>query len=622
MRARQLTAAAAALLLATSTLAACTGDRAPAPAPAPVPAPPTITTGDVRPYDRDTVRDGGTLRWAVDAVPATLNVYQPAATADSALLAHALYPSLFRPDEHGRPVADPDYLVAAESTPPGRRPQVITYRLNPKAVWSDGTPFSAADFTAQRAALSGPDTAYTSTRPAGYGLIDSIEQGADPAEVKVVLRQPYADWRALFSPLYPAARTATATAFNQPLTGTGQVTAGPYAVAGYDPEGGRVTLGRNPLWWGDPAKADRIDFLAAPPEQRLDGLDQDRLDIAPLTAAVDRAGVLSGASPDASPSASPTVSGTATPTPAAAPPAAVPEAAVRELRRAEALPGVTVHRAAAPSLTQLTLNAAHEPLTDPAVRAALGLAVDRRRIADAALTPLGLVAAPLGSHLLTADQDGYRDNGPAAAPADVSRLLDEAGWRRPTDDGTRTKDGKDLALTLLIPAGSATALRTADALTADLAESGIAVRPVTAPAETFVQDHLATGDYELAVFSWPAGSNPATEQRPVYAKPRPDPDGVLEAGTNFARAGTEEIDRLFDRAAAELDLDARLALLQEADTRIWQLGHSVPLYQRPDLVGVRSGVVGAGAWGFGWPRFQDIGWAGGEQSPEATPSAW
>ncbi|KJS58122.1 hypothetical protein VM95_35305 [Streptomyces rubellomurinus] len=575
MPVRPLTAAAAALLLAAA-LGGCTEGPAPArtPAAAPVPADPTAGTGDVRPPDRDAVRDGGTVRWALDGVPATLNVYQGGATADSALLAQALYPALFRPDEHGRLAPDPDYLAGAESTPPGQQPQVVTYRLNPHAVWSDGTPLTAADFSAQRAALSGLDPAYRGRPAAGYDAIDSIAQGADPHEVKVTFRRPYGEWRALFGPLYPAAETATPGAFARALTGTGHLGAGPYTVARYDAE--RVEVVRNPLWWGDRPKADRIDFLAVPPERRLDALDQDRLDVAPLTAAVDRA---------------------------------EPQAAAPALERAASLPGLTLHRAAAASLTQLTVNAARGPLTDPALRRALTRAVDRRRIAEAALAPLGLPGAPLGSHLLAQDQEGYRDDSAAAGRADAADLLERAGWKRP-NGGTRTKDGKELSLTLLLPAGSATAARTAEALRANLAEAGIAVRPVAVPAETFAADHLAAGDYDLALFSWPAGPSPAAEQRAAYAKPRPNPDGALDPGGNYARSGTEEIDRLFDRAAAELDPAARLDLLQEADVRIWQLGHSVPLYQRPDLVGTRTGLAGAGAFGFTRPRFQDVGWTG------------
>ncbi|MER7704955.1 ABC transporter family substrate-binding protein [Kitasatospora sp. NPDC097605] len=571
--------AAAALLLALGATAGCFGGSAPARTggtPDPVPPAPPVVTGDVRPVDRAAVRDGGTLRWAVDAVPPTLNVFQPAATAESALLAHALYPALFRPDAHGEWTPDPDYLAAAESTPPGQLPQVVTYHLNPRALWSDGTPLSAADLIAQRAALSGLDAAYPAARPAGYAAVDSIVQGADPHEVRVTFRQPCGEWQALFGPLYPAAETATAIAFGRPLPGgTAHPTAGPFLVDGYDPVGGKATLVRNPFWWGDPAKADRIEFLAVPAERRTEELARGRLDLAPLTAAVEHAG------------------------------ADTAEA----LRRAAALPGVTLHRAAGAGLAQLTLNAARDPLTDPVLRRALARAVDRRHAADAALTPFGLPAAPLGHHLLAGDQPGYRDDADALGGADPGRMLDTAGWKRPAAGATRARGGRELALTLLVPAGSATLRRAADAVAADLGAAGAAVRVTEAPADAFLRDHLATGDFDLALFSWPAGPAPAGEQRPVYAKPRPGPDGAPVAGRNYARAGTEEIDRLFDRAAAEPDPPARRSLLQEADVRIWQLGHSVPLFQRPEALAVRAGVIGPAVRGLARPRLQDLGWS-------------
>ena len=647
MRARQSIAAAAVLLLAV-TLAGCSDD----------PPPPGPAASDVSAADRDAIRDGGTLRWAVDAVPATLNVYQPEAGPDSELLAGALLPSLFRLDDHGRPTADPDYLGSAESTPPGQSPQVVTYRLNPKAVWSDGAPLSAADFTAQRHALDGGDPAYRASRPAGYDAIDSVSQGADAHEVKVTFKQPYAQWRALFSPLYPASVTATPDAFNQPLAAGFRTSGGPFALADYDGTAGRAGLTRNPRWWGDVPKAERIDFVAVPAAGRLDALDQGRLDVAALTGTVDRAAAAplggvaspsavspsavspSAVSPSVAPSTAPrpgtptgtpstaptgTPSGTPTGTPstiptstpsgtpsaAAAPPdaaagVALAAASAQALKRAEALPGLTLRRAVAPALTELTLNATRGPLTDPAVRRALARAVDRQKIADAALTPLGLPAVPLGNHLLAVGQEGYRDDSAVLGDTPAAELLDRAGWKR-SGSGARSKDGKELSLTLLLPDGSATARRTADALAEGLAEAGITVRPLPVTADAFVSGHLATGDYDLALFSWPASAFPATDERAAYAKPGPGPDGAVRSGSNYARTGTAEIDLLFDRAAAELDPAAQWSLLQQADARIWELGHSVPLYQRPDLVAVRTGVAGAGAYGFARPRFQDLG---------------
>jgi peptide/nickel transport system substrate-binding protein len=516
---RLLTAA-----LLFGTLAACSGPASPA-----VPVP---TAADLTRADRAAVRDGGRLRWAVDEVPADLNVFRADASPATALIAHAVLPSLYRLDAHARPVADPDYLAGAEAS--GR---TVDYRLNPKAVWSDGTPVSAADFTAQWTALR-------ETHPA-YGAIESITPGADPHQVRVVFRQPYADWKALFSPLYPAKGQA--------------LTAGPFTVASMDAKAGRAVLPRDPHWWGEPAKVDELDFLAVP--DRLAALQAQQVDVAALEGTVDH--------------------------PPAAKSGDAVDSAVRTLRQAEALPGITLHRAAAPSFTQLTLNGARGPLTDPAVRRSLAALVDRGRLAKAALGPLGVAPVPLGNHLLMADQDGYQDDstvlgGPSGKPL-------------------------HLDLDLIYPDDSAIARRTADALTAELAARGVTLRARALPVAGFVSDHLAAGDWDLALFSWPATAFPAVDERPLYAKPRPGPDGSPVAGLNYAGTGSDEIDGLFERAAAEPDRARQNALLLQADQRIWELGHSVPLYQRPELVAVRTGVAGAGAYGFGWPHYQDLG---------------
>ncbi|MEY9947336.1 ABC transporter family substrate-binding protein [Kitasatospora sp. GAS1066B] len=513
--------AAAALL---SALAGC--DSAPAPVP-----PPSQSASDLTPATRTVVRQGGTLRWAVDQVPASLDVYQSDATADTALIAHALLPSLYRLDDHARPVPDPDYLVNAEQAD-----RTVTYRLNPKAVWSDGTPVTAADFTAQWTALRADHP--------GYRAIESIAQGVDQHQVKVVFRQPYAEWKSLFSPLNPAA--------GLPLS------AGPLLLQSLDAKGGKAALVRNPRWWGDAAKVDELDFLATP--DRLDALSQGRIDVAALEGAVDH--------------------------PPAAKSADALDSATQALRRARALPGITLHRAAAPAFTQLTLNGGRGQLAEPALRRAVAACVDRGKIAEAALGPLGLPAAPLGNHLLMTDQLGYRDNSASLAA---------------------TAKSMHLELSLLYPDGSATARRTADALVAQLAPYGITVHPQAAAPDSFVRDHLATGDWDLALFSWPATAFPATDEQPLYAKPRPGADGKAVIGLNYGGAGTDEIDQLFAKAEAESDAVRQTALLQQADQRIWQLGHSVPLYQRPELVAVRTGVAGAGAYGFGWPRYQDLG---------------
>lgn len=618
-------------------LAACSGS-----APRPI-------ASDVPGAARSDLREGGTLRWAVDSVPATLNVFQSGADPTSALVAGATLPTLFRLDDHARAHPDPDFLTSAESTAPSpdHPDQTVVYRLNPRAVWSDGHPLSAADFAAQWRALGGGDPSYWSNDASGYPVIRSVTRGADAHQVKVVFSRPYAQWRTLFTPLYPAAAMKSADAFNSGSRDGLALSAGPFRVGRVDRRAGRITLERNPRWWSDRARLQRIDLLAVPSGRRLDELDQDRLDVAPLDRAVD---------------AAPAGGAAGGPGPA--------------FRRAQALPGFHLRRASAAAYTQLTLNAGRGPLADPRVRQAVARAVDRQRIADLVLKPLGLPAAPLGNHLLMGDQAGYQDNSAALGHTDrrsVAHLLEAAGWQvgfpvaaatppavtpsvvepsgaesstaepaasttpsatatataAPSATGTpsstlvpaglasgvpqrlpatvRTKEGRPLVLDLLIPAGSATARRVADEVVADLGRVGIAAVPRTVDGEGFFADHVAAGDFDLALFSWPASAAAVADERALFAKPQPGPDGLPAVGLNYARTGTDEIDRLMDEAASALDPAEADRFTQQADVRIWEEAHSVPLFQRPEIVAVRDSVANVGAFGFATPRFQDIG---------------
>ena len=125
---------------------------------------------------------------------------------------------------------------------------------------------------------------------------------------------------------------------------------------------------------------------------------------------------------------------------------------------------------------------------------------------------------------------------------------------------------------------------------------------------SYFQDHIASGDYDLALYSWPGTAYPATDARPIYAKPQPAPDGSLTVEQNYTRVGTDHIDQLFDQAASELDEGAARTLVEQADARIWAAAGSIPLYQRPELVATKKTLANVGAFGFATPRFQDIGY--------------
>ncbi|HEY9437206.1 MAG TPA: ABC transporter family substrate-binding protein, partial [Streptomyces sp.] len=183
-----------------------------------------------------------------------------------------------------------------------------------------------------------------------------------------------------------------------------------------------------------------------------------------------------------------------------------------------------------------------------------------------------------------------------AAPASVKGLVG--------------KNGKALTLRFVLPSGPGSrSLRAVGDKIAGMLESvGIGTEITKVPDESYFKDHIASGDYDLALYSWPATAYPATDGRPIYAKPEPATDGSLLVEQNYTRVGTDHIDQLFDQAVSELDQNRARNLMKQADARIWAAAGSIPLYQRPQLVAVDKKLANVGAFGFATPRYQDIGY--------------
>ncbi|MEW2309897.1 ABC transporter family substrate-binding protein [Streptomyces sp. NPDC006864] len=739
---------------------------------------------DIAPAARETVADGSTANWAVDALPATFNVFQADADSATTRITGALLPTLFPMDRTGRPKLNPDYLESAKIIEREPR-QVVLYKLNQQAVWSDGREIGAPDFVAQWRALRGKDSAFWTARNAGYERIEKIERGADDLQVRVTFSKPYADWRALFSPLYPKEITGSPDAFNDGARTTLKNTAGPFVLRGVSKSKGTVTLARNPRWWGDRAKLDTLVFRAVAAKDRTEALAEGTVDIADIDAAT--ADRITLARRDRGGNGQPLNHGPGSEiTPAQAlrswalahgsdeEAAETAQAARKKNRKAvaayateqKALRDFAVRKSLEPAYTQLALNGESGPLADDRVRRAVARALDREELAQTVLGPLGLPAKPLGSHLALAGQPGYKDGSGALGEQNTKEaqaLLADAGWTRggaaepPKDtkagseaekkggkddeveaekktakddkdaksekDGKKAeedgaedsvaerekddrdsedsaasreeglyivgddnkpgapapaavnaasaghalapartaavqgtallrqagllaedgavaatdkqrggaagayapvgtaapapaaakgqlgKDGKTLTLRFVLPSGPGSqSLRSVgDKIAAMLEKIGVGTEITKVPDESYFKDHIASGAYDLALYSWPATAYPATDGRPIYAKPEPATDGSLLVEQNYTRVGTDHIDQLFDKAAAELDEKAARELMKQADARIWAAAGSIPLFQRPQLVAVDKKLANVGAFGFAAPRYQDIG---------------
>ena len=540
---------------------------------------PALTENDVNPIPRDRLPAGGTFRWPIGNLPLNFNYYQvDGLTYENERVMSALLPSTFHFDAAGTPATDPDLLESVELTATPH--QVVTYRINPNAVWSDGTPITWRDFEAQWKALNGKNPAYQIASANGYDRIASVVRGSTEREAVVTFATPYVDWQGMYGPLYPASTMSDPNVFNSGWKDHPLLTAGPFRLDRVDRTAQTITLVRNERWWGAPAKLDRIVYRVISPDAQIDALANGEVDFIDVGPNVDK------------------------------------------LQRARSIAGIDVRIAGSPNFRLIILNGQSKLLRDVEVRKAIAMGIDRETIAKALLGPLGVPAVPLGNHFFMNNQPGYVDNSHVVAynACKAAAMLDEAGWTPGSRAGTgagprvRTKDGAQLALRFVIPADRAEAVAEAELVRGMLAEISVTVTIETVPQADF-QTYVTTGNFDLTTLGFQGGPLSISDSESLFAAPVVGPDGRLDIQQNYSRVGSPQIDAALDRASAELDPQRARALANAADVLIWQIAGSVTTYQRPDIIATRSTVANFGAFGFAQPvTYTDIGFAQSERT--------
>lgn len=520
-----------------------------------------VAAYDIHPVPRDRVRDGGTLRLATTEFRTQWNYWHlGGADLDTARILGAMMPWPFRADQNGRVTADPAYLTRAEITRTRPR-QVVTYELNPKAHWSDGTPLSYRDFRALWRACRGRDRAYEITSSTGYERIESVERGADDRQVVVTFARPFGEWRGLFDPLYPARAIGSPEAWDRAWLNRIPITAGPFRPERIDRTARTLTIVRDPGWWGPRAKLDRVVFRY---------LARDAMP-----------GAFAGGEIDSFDAG----------------------ADAAAYARARQVGGADVRRAAGPDFSQLTFNGAAPALADVNVRRAVALAIDRSAIARASLSGLDWPVRLLNNHAFVNTQEGYRDDAGELRqddPATAGRLLDRAGWR--LAGPSRRKNGEVLSLRYVYPLSAAASRQTGELIQAMLRRVRVRLELRPVPDSDFFDRYLIPGAFDLAPFSWIGGPFPISGLEPIYGRPRGgDPQ------QNVARIGSARLDAMLGRANAELATDRARRYANEGDRMIWAEVHSLTLYQRPEITPTKESLVNWGAFGLYTPRWPDVG---------------
>ena len=429
--------------------------------------------------------------------------------------------------------------------------QTVTYKLNPKAKWSDGKKIGLADFVGMWNAQKKTGQGFNITSAVGYEKIESVKKGKTDNEIVVTFSETYPDWQPLFSALKPASLTATPDAFNTSWKAAPLVTAGPFAFKAVDKVTRTITVDRDKKWWGDKPVLETIIFKALPQVAQIDALLNGEIDYMDI-----------GNDSNA-------------------------------LKRARDNSKISVLLAKAPTHEHFTFGLQNQAVVgDVAVRQAIMLSIDRQQIATAIQGIVDPKVKPNNNHVfldgVACNQDNTGNLGKRDLTA-ATKLLDGAGWVKGSD-GIRAKGGVRLSVALKYPSGNDNRRDTVLLATAMAKEAGIELVPTLVPsAQYFTLANITGGQFEMAIFAWSGTNFPISSSGNLYK---------IGTAQNFGNIGSKTIDDLFTKANSVLDSKKRCEIANQADKEVYKIVHSITLFQRNNVVGVPKNVANFGAFGF------------------------
>lgn len=414
---------------------------------------------------------------------------------------YMLFTPLFRYDEDLQP--QPYLAERWELTDTS-----VTFHLRPDVRWHDGPPVTAEDVKFTFDLAKNPETASL----LGSAYLSQIESATvvDPRTIRFAFSAPHAQaldgfwWEPLPKHLLegvPPAELAQAE-FNRNPVGSG-----PFRFVRWD-QGEQLVLEANPDFpaeLGGRPRLDRVVFkVLAEPTAMVTELLNGSADVIGYTLLPDQA------------------------------------------QQVQQAPGATLKHFPAREFWYVAWNNTREPFSDPRIRRAMAMAMNRPELIEGLLHGFGTPAhgmIPPWSPLYTPAEPLPYD------PAQAKRLLAEAGWTDSDGDGIVDKDGRPLRFTLLTNTENRLRQDIATVLQQQLRQVGVATDVRTMEFQSMLQQFKAR-DYDAVISAWildtfkvdpvplfacAEARKANTANRTGYCNPRAD--RLIEQGLRASDAG-------------------------------------------------------------------------------------
>ncbi|MGE3661636.1 MAG: ABC transporter substrate-binding protein [Pseudonocardia sp.] len=403
--------------------------------------------------------------------------------------------------------ADLGLVPALAETVPTASPDGLTWTatLRDGVHFSDGTALTAQDVVFTYSSVIDPSV--DSTIASSFDALESVSS-PDPRTVVFRLKYPYAPFAQRLTLGVVPAKAFEGQDVNTAPFNTAPIGTGPYRVVDWR-KGDRLVLEANPEYWGPAPQVTSATFVFVTDDnaraQRMAAGEFDATALPPKLA-----------------------------------------------KAYEGRAGYQVVQSESADYRGLGIPSDLPLTSDPAVRRAINLGIDRQAMIDTVLAGAGKPAASPISPYLAQWYD------PAATfaydPAEAGRLLDAAGWVR-GPDGVRVRDGVRARLPVLYPGSDSLRKELALATASDIAKLGI-----DAPVEGTTFEVMLARQKETAAI-WGGGDpyDPDTAAYTLLHSRYIGQDGYV----NMTRYRNATVDAALDRGRSSLDPAARKAAYDE-----------------------------------------------------------
>lgn len=216
-------------------------------------------------------------------------------------------------------------------------------------------------------------------------------------------------------------------------------------------------------------------------------------------------------------------------------------------------------------------NVQSENFSDPAVRRALAVGLDRQAVIDVAAGGYGLLADSLFNRSVFVYEEG-RNAEYSYDPEQAKTLLADAGWTDSDGNGFVDKDGQELTMRLVYLGSWSLMQAIAPVVYDNWRAIGVNVE-LTPLDQAILNEELYDNQnvekpYDAFLGGWGLFGPEPDHYRNYYA-----------SETGFFAYNNPEVTELFTQGRGETDPEARAAIYTQADALLWQDLPMIPIFQ-------------------------------------------